>query len=62
MASAKAAGLMGVDEDDIVLYGRRFSVCEGSAVLLICASVDVAPDAGMSSSQGGSGRGSGIDS
>lgn len=49
---------MGVEDDDMVSNGRRFSVCEGSAVVGACA--EEAPDAGMSSSQGGSGRGSGI--
>lgn len=55
---------MGVEDDDMVSYGRRFSVCEGSAVLSagLDIPVEAVPDAGMSSSQGGSGRGSGIDS
>lgn len=53
---------MGVEVEDMVSQGRRFSVWEGSGVDVVVGAVVVgAPDAGMSSSQGGRGRGSGID-
>lgn len=51
--------MIGVEVDDIVSQGRTLSVCEGSAAVA-WVGVFVAPDAGMSSSHGGRGRGAGI--